>query len=183
MTLRDLSTSSFTISRSQAKRVITEMATTSLQNEQLAFKPTTPSNPLPESDICRVPTASGEVLFELTPQKVKENFLEMVQYHLVNMNVLSFQDIAFSTVLNMSSLNTWDDGALDQPAYSSNLCAAIGQRDMEEQRYAALRRVCGIVLHNPSYEALRSEVRELLDKDAMKEGIELMHNYDIHEKV
>jgi hypothetical protein len=159
------------------------MATASPQNEQLAFRPANISNPLPESDICRVPTASGELLFELTPQKVKENFLELVQHHLVDMNVLSFEDIAFSTVLSMSLLNTWDDGALDQPAYSSNLYVALGQKDMEEQRYAALRRVCGIVLHSPSCGALRGEVRELLDKDATIEGLELMHNYDIYEKV
>jgi hypothetical protein len=159
------------------------MTAPSPQNEQLPIGPATPPNLPLQTNKCRVSTASGDVWFEFTPQKIKETFLEMVQHHLVNMDVLKFQDIAFSSFLDMSSLNTSDDRALHQSAYSSNLYAVLDQQVEEGLRYAALRRVCGIVLCSPSHEALRGEVGKLLDKDTMEEGLEPVQNYNIHEKV
>lgn len=105
-------------------------------------------------------TALGTEWFEYSPEKVKDYFYEMGA---IMARHRCLDDIAFSSVLGMSSLNI--NNLEDQPVFGSNFCEVLETKVKDDARAAMLSRVCGSVLKLPEFKLLRDQVNRLVEAD------------------
>jgi hypothetical protein len=123
-------------------------------------------------------TAFGTEWFEFSPMKMKEYFYELGA---AVANQHFHDDISFSTVLDMSSLNI--DDLEDHPVYGSNLCAILDCKVKDDARVDMLKRVCGITLNYPEYEVLRHQINELVEADLVAANVKWNPEDDVFRKV
>lgn len=119
----------------------------------------------------RFHTAFGIEWFEFSPEKIKGYFYELGA---IIARYRSFDDISFSSVLEMSSLNI--DELEDQPVFGASLSVMLDCRVKDDARADMLREVCGYALKLPEYELLRHQVNELVEADLV--AAEVTYNPD-----
>jgi hypothetical protein len=123
-------------------------------------------------------TTFGTEWFEFSSTKIKEYYYELAAT-IANQRYLN--DISFSTVLDMSSLNI--DELENQLVFGSNLCTVLDCKVKDEVRVEMLRRVCGAALKFPEYEVLRHQVNELMEADLVAANVTWIPEDSIYLKV
>jgi hypothetical protein len=123
-------------------------------------------------------TAFGTEWFEFSPMKMKEYFYEVA----TNINNQSYlNDISFSTVLDMSSLNI--NEIEDHVVFGSDLPAILDCKAKDEARLDMLRTVCLPVLKDAKYELLRHQVITLVEADLSAANITWRPEENLYLKV
>jgi hypothetical protein len=123
-------------------------------------------------------TAFGTEWFEFSPTRMKEYFYETAT---AISNQTYVNDISFSTILDMSSLNI--NEIEDQPVFGSNLPAILDCKAKDEARLDMLRQVCGLVFNKAENEVLRLQVIELVEADLTAANITWSQKDNLYTKV
>lgn len=110
----------------------------------------------PPYRMLRINPASGAVLFEFSPVKLKEYVYEMYT-HMTPTSCL-LNDISFSNVPAMASMTLDDLG--ERTTFGTGLCAILNHKGKEEERLRMLREIWRELVNRPEHAALCQEVEK-----------------------